>query len=478
MLLDVLDDAHVLLIEAATGQRFTAGYVRELAERVRRWGRGLIFLLPDGTTESACWFLAFLEARFPVLLIDGNLGSAIISGLADRYEPEYLVDPGGKLGGAAVSSQHTSTLEQVERGVWRLRAGGSSLHPDLAVLLTTSGSTGSPKLVRLSAQNVRINAEQIVKSLGITPTDRGVSALPLFYSFGMSLVTSHALVGSPLVVTARSVIEDDFWAEIDQHRVTFLSGVPATFEMLRRLGFGRKPLPHLRALTQAGGRLSLELVRYFHDTMAAMGGQFFVMYGQTEASPRISCLPSGDLPTKLGSVGRSLAGGRLSVRGANAEVLAVGEVGEIFYSGPNVMMGYAEGRGDLALGSTHGPELATGDIGYLDDEGYLFLTGRAKRIAKLAGVRVSLDEIEVLASQQCGACETIAAVDAGERGVALFVTSATEPELASLRRKVARHLGTPPKFIDVRALEQLPRLSSGKVDYAALQRLLPDSVGH
>jgi acyl-CoA synthetase (AMP-forming)/AMP-acid ligase II len=325
--------------------------------------------------------------------------------------------------------------------------------------------------VRHSSSSIRINAEQIVESLGITADDRGVTVLPFHYSFGMSVLTSHAVAGSPVLVTDRSVIEDSFWSDMARFDVSFLPGVPTTYAMLRRLEFERRDLPKLRALIQAGGQLAPDSVGYFHDVMALRGGRFFVMYGQTEAAPRISCLPSERLPEKLGSVGPALAGGELSIRGHDGDELATGEIGEVIHRGPNVMMGYAESWEDLALGDSNSGILATGDLGYLDHEGFLYLTGRSKRICKLAGTRVSLDELERIAIGMVGNGSHLAAVDGGDAGVSIFVEDMDSGSAANLRRGLARQLRIPPKLIRVCTVDAIPLLPNGKMDYAGLKRL-------
>ncbi|GAB3865821.1 hypothetical protein GCM10027610_116700 [Dactylosporangium cerinum] len=181
--------------------------------------------------------------------------------------------------------------------------------------------------------------------------------------------------------------------------MTSLALVPSQYEMLRRLRFDPWRYPSLRTLTQAGGRLRAELVRDFHDRMASAGGRLFVMYGQTEAAPRLTTLPADRLAEKLGSVGPAVPGGRLTVRLEDGtETTEPGVVGEVLYRGPNVMMGYAETAADLARGDEQGGLLETGDLGHLDEEGYLFIDGRLKRFGKVFGVRLNLDDIERLAA--------------------------------------------------------------------------------
>lgn len=453
MLVDNRAGVSTVLFDASTGARVTAGEILAAAEAFRlefRGSRYLALLLCDGSVAAYRDFLALVEARVPVALIDNATDSEALSRLVEAYSPVVMVDP----------AHDGSALPRVTGPVGR---GAQDIHEDLAVLLTTSGSTGSAKFVRLSADNVKTNAEQIVASLGITAEDRAMAALPLHYSYGMSVVTSHALAGSVLVVNRFSVLQREFWASAREHGVTILPGVPQTYSMLHRLRMPPDDVPTLRAMTQAGGRLAPDLVAHFSQIMVDRGGAFFVMYGQTEASPRIACLPPDRLPEKLGSVGVTLVGGRLVAVDEDGE-LPAGEVGEIVYSGPNVMMGYAESRGDLALGDVQGSTLRTGDLGYVDDEGFLFLTGRTKRIAKLAGARVSLDEVEAMVAD----LTHVAAVDAGDAGVAVYTTTSDVVFLSSARRELAHRLHVPPKLLRIEHVEELPLLGNGKVDYRKL----------
>jgi acyl-CoA synthetase (AMP-forming)/AMP-acid ligase II len=201
------------------------------------------------------------------------------------------------------------------------------------------------------------------------------------------------------------------------------------------------------------------------------------MYGQTEASPRIACLPPERLSEKLGSVGPALAGGELSIRGWDGSELGTGEIGEIMYRGPNVMMGYAECRVDLALGHSNGGVLATGDLGYLDEEGYLYLTGRSKRICKLAGARASLDEVERIAAEIVGTEGEVAAVDSGDAGVSIFARDLKGASTASLRQELACRLRVSRKLIGVYLVDAIPLLPNGKIDYVKMERLAGSERG-
>lgn len=462
MLLSVRPGSDVVLVDAATGATVTVEQIVARAAELSGAAtvRGLSFLVGRNTIENVRDFLALLEAGIPVALLDPAVDGDVMGSLTDAYRPDLVIGAEGPEGYA-----------EVLPGVRRSGSPGPVPHPELAVLLTTSGSTGSPKFVRLSAGNVRANAEQISASLGLSGSDRGVTALPLFYSFGMSVITSHAVAGSSVLVTDRGLLDAQFWDDLRTYTVSLLPGVPQSFAMLKRLGFAERELPRLRALLQAGGRLPVDLVDEFDAAMKARGGALYVMYGQTEAAPRIACLPPERLPDKRGSAGVALAGGRL-VATRGDEELAAGEVGEIVYSGPNVMMGYATSRADLALGDVQGTALRTGDLGYVDADGFLFLTGRTKRIAKLAGERVSLDEIEGLAAD----LGPVAAVDAGERGVVVFTTETDESTRAQARRGLARKLRVAVRLIGVEFVDALPTLANGKVDYPELTRLTKEQT--
>ena len=248
------------------------------------------------------------------------------------------------------------------------------LHPDLTLLLSTSGSTGSPKLVRLCAESLLANAESIVEALGIRATDVAATTLPLHYCYGLSVLHSHLLVGASLLLTERSVVDEEFWADVATHSVTTFPGVPHTYDLLERSGFADRDVPSLRYLTQAGGRMAPERVGELVALGRRKGFDLVVMYGQTEATARIAVLPPDLAEVAPGAIGRPVPGGRLSLRPVPG---AEEGTGELVYEGPNVMLGYAETPADLALGRTT-DVLATGDLGRLRPDGLWEVVGRLR----------------------------------------------------------------------------------------------------
>ncbi|HWS33964.1 MAG TPA: AMP-binding protein [Actinoplanes sp.] len=391
------------VVDAATGETLTTDLI-DAAERELPT-ESPVFLAMTTTVQSIATYLAALRAGRPVLLLD----------------PE------------------------IDQTALRQRFTTGEVHPDLALLLTTSGSTGDPKLVRLSRDAVLANAEQVADSLGITGDDVAITTLPLFYSYGLSVLHSHLLRGATVVLERTGIMQKDFWTAVNEHRVTSMAFVPSQYEMLRRLRFDPARYPSVRTLTQAGGRLRTELVTEF----AAKTDRFFVMYGQTEAAPRMACLPFDRLTEKLGSAGVAMPGGTFTI-----------EDGEVVYRGPNVMMGYAETAADLIRGDDQGGVLRTGDLGRLDEDGFLFITGRLKRIAKVFGVRINLDDVER---------EFPVAAVAGDDKLHVFTR---EADTRALRTKISEWLGTHFTGVDVRTIEAVPLLPNGKTDYRALEASL------
>ncbi|MBO2452179.1 AMP-binding protein [Actinomadura barringtoniae] len=442
------------MIDAATGAALSGAALRarvdEAAAALLRAPAGLVMAPTPISVDGIVRYLGAMTAGRPIALLDPGLPADTMSELVTRYEPAVL------LGDTGPDGYRPADLPALGPAWLRERSRGTAPHDDLGLLLATSGSTGSPKLVRLSRDAVVANARSIAAALGIDGDEVAPTSLPLFYSYGLSVLNSHLICGATVVVEATGIVNRSFWAAVNDHGVTSLAGVPAQYEMLRRLrlDFGRHPT--LRTLTQAGGRLRPELVEEFAARMAAVGGRMFVMYGQTEATARMTVLPPDRMADKPASVGPAIPGGELSV---DAD-------GQVIYHGPNVMMGYAENAGDLARGDDLGGTLATGDLGHLDDEGFLCLTGRLKRIGKVFGTRLNLDDVERLAS----GLGTVAAVGADDR-VIVWAEGGTEPACSDTAGALSERLRLHHTGIEVRGIDRLPLLPNGKVDYRALEVL-------
>jgi acyl-CoA synthetase (AMP-forming)/AMP-acid ligase II len=224
-----------------------------------------------------------------------------------------------------------------------------------------------------------------------------ISTLPINYSFGLSILNSHLFVGAKVVMTIESITQRRFWDLFKNFKVTSLSGVPYTFEILKKFKLLNTELPSLKTLTQAGGKLSNNIIEYFTELSSNKGIRFFVMYGQTEATARMSYLPPQYNKEKIGSIGKPIPNGEFQIIDEkNNKIEKSGIEGELVYIGPNVMLGYAECKEDLTLGNINNGRLHTGDIAFFDDNGFFFIVGRIKRFIKIFGNRVNLDELEKL----------------------------------------------------------------------------------
>ncbi len=441
------------------------GY-RELARRVtataKRLGpvRRLVLLAGANRVDTLVVHLAALSAGHPVLLVPGDSDSTI-DALTEAYDPDVV---------ARQDERGHVTLDERRPGT------AHTLHPDLALLLSTSGSTGSPKLVRLSHDNVQSNAASIAGYLGITDTDRAATTLPPHYCYGLSVIHSHLVRGAGLILTDRSVADAGFWEEFRAARGTSLAGVPYTFDLLDRVGFADMELPHLRRVTQAGGRLAPERVARYAEQGRRAGWELFVMYGQTEATARMAYLPPHLAAARPEAVGVAIPGGsfRLAPVDPPTDPDTAGksdadDVGELVYSGPNVMLGYAQGPADLALGRTV-QELRTGDLARRAPDGLYEIVGRRSRFAKICGLRIDPQRVETLLERHGITAFCVADGDALAAAALTDGVGSTSDE-THVRRLVAQECGIPPRAVRVRLVPELPRLVSGKPDHEAVRRL-------
>ncbi|MBA2946113.1 AMP-binding protein [Streptomyces himalayensis] len=428
--------------------RELADRVAEMAARLGHDQRRLVLLAGANSSDALVVYLAALAAGHPVLLVPGDNDGALNSLTAD-YDPDVVVRPGPK-------------------GRWRLderrAVSVHDLHPDLALLLSTSGSTGSPKLVRLSYENLQANAESIATYLGIRDNDRAATTLPMHYCYGLSVINSHLLRGAGLILTDLSVADEGFWDLFRAGRGTTFAGVPYTFDLLDRIGFPDIPLPDLRYITQAGGRLAPDRVGHYAALGRRDGWDLYVMYGQTEATARMAYLPPDLAASRPEAIGVPIPGGAFRLE--PHPDWPGQDTGELVYSGANVMLGYAERPSDLALGRTVG-ELHTGDIAQLAPDGLYEIVGRSSRFAKILGLRIDPQRIEALLRRH----DVTAFVAGADDELVIAVADTDSTDAGRLRRIVTDDCGLPPRAVRVHVVPELPRLATGKPDYEAVRKL-------
>lgn len=399
----------------------------------------LVMLMCSNCVESLSIYLALLRKRCPVILIGSNVENSLVEEMKAVYRPEFLLGDG------------TNVVRLNEH---------EPLHEDLALLLSTSGSTGDRKLVRLSRENLQANCDSIVEYLELNENERPITTLPMEYTYGLSVIHSHLAVGASIVITDLTFFNAKFWELVENLHVTSMAGVPYSYEILfRRLEMDKMELPYLKTMTQAGGHLKPDLQERVGKWAQNTGRRFFVMYGQTEATARMSYLPPDKCLEKIGSIGIPIPGGRIEI-----------EDGELVYYGNNVSMGYAHFREDLALDNQNKGCLKTGDMASKDKDGYFFIEGRKKRFIKLQGKRIGLDRLQDYLQENLHS-DNIVCTGTDDSGVEVWVAHG---ELADCDDKVievfAEKFGIRSRFVTFNAIDEIPRNTSGKIIYAKLMK--------
>lgn len=406
--------------------------------------RSLVLLKASNTYKSLVNYLSCLNTNNPMIIVDRDLDSKLIHNLQKHYKVNLILD-----------EHECINIEDL------LHLSDKSL----ALMLSTSGTTGDPKLVRLSYKNISENSISISEYLNIKPSDIAITTLPMSYSYGLSVINSHLQKQACIVLNSEPIISKKFWTSIGDYNVTTFSGVPFTFEILKRLKYEKLNNSSINYLTQAGGKLNKDTLEYFFRLCKKLGQEFIVMYGQTEASPRISYLPFEDLDTKMGSIGIPIPNGALSISDSEGrDINKPFTEGEISYKGPNVMLGYATSTDDLSLGDTQNGILRTGDIGYFDPDNYFFITGRVKRFIKLFGLRVNLDSIDEWLTMN-----NYDAVSMGDdEHLKIYISRDQEKDKGNMLNQISSLFKINQKYISTVVVDDLPRNKSGKVKYKEL----------
>lgn len=408
-------------------------------------GRKLILLQADNDLYTLVIYLAALQASHVLMLVESKLSQDKLEQLIESYQPNLLIT------GQSIQCLSEKPIIMAE---------------ELALLLSTSGSTGSPKQVALSQQNLQANADSICAYLPIKSTGKTITSLPFAYSYGLSVINSHLNAGACIVLNQAPVTAREFWQCFEQEQITSIAGVPHSWQMLLRLGITKKNWPHLSYITQAGGKLDTDTAKQLVDYAQAHNILFYIMYGQTEATARMAYLSPEKVVTKADSIGQAIPGGKLALKStdggwidkANAE-------GELYYQGQNVMLGYAETQANLAEFKPL-EWLATGDLAHRDNDGDFKITGRSKRIIKPFGQRVNLDEVEQKLSTR--GYQALCVGNDSQLQVAIVDCENTD----ALKTELSQWLQLHPSAITVMQVDKVPVNANGKRDYQQLAQML------
>lgn len=426
---------------------------KKIAENV--CSRSLVFLVCKNCIECVAGYIGFMQKRAVVVLINGNTEKGLFSKLKETYKPQYIWCPND-------FSEEQSEYVFDEYKLINCNQEPVELYEELAVLITTSGSTGSPKFVRQSYKNIQANTQSIVEYLSIKESDKVITTLPMSYTYGLSIIQSHLMAGAEIVLTEKTFFDRGFWNFFKEKEITTFGAVPYTYQMLDKLRFLRMDLPSLKYVTQAGGRLGDELHYKFASELESKGKSLVVMYGATEATARMSYVPVEKTVEKAGSVGVAIPGGRFELRDVDGrEITETNVVGELVYYGDNVCLGYAESRADLNLGDEWKGRLETGDMALKDKDGYYFIVGRKKRFLKIYGNRVNLVEMEELLANNGYECAC-----KGEDDKMFIYT--TSNDLLGVVNYISEKTGLNRVAFNAIHIDEIPRNSSGKIMYSEL----------
>ena len=453
-------------IEDEYGSSLSYGDLEHLSERFADavGKRCLVIILCENVIGSLVGYVASIQNRIVPMLLSASLEKELLDRLISIYHPDYLWIP----------TDQKSDFDRLEcvaefcdyslmRTVFQDKY---ALFDELALLLTTSGSTGSPKFVRQSYENILANTESIVEYLHLDDSERPITTLPMNYTYGLSIINTHLYVGATLLVTTKGLMQKEFWTFFKEKNATSFGGVPYTYEMLERLRFFRMDLPSLRTMTQAGGKILPELHEKFAKHAEETGRSFVVMYGQCEATARMGYLPPEYAVEKKGSMGVAIPGGAFRLLDTDGSVVdKPHQTGELVYEGKNVTLGYAECGEDLIKGDERHGVLVTGDMAQFDEDGFYYIVGRKKRFLKIFGNRVNLDEMDRLLKARF---DTDIACGGVDDRMFIFITD--DGLVDDIRSYAADKTGLNPSAFQVRVIDEIPKTEAGKVKYVELEK--------
>ncbi len=427
--------------------------------------RCVIFCLCESCAGSLVGYLAFENNRQVPLLLSANLDTELRSNLEATYTPSYYWVSESKkaeMAGEEVYSAYGYVLLKTQYEPY-------PLNENLSMLLTTSGSTGSPKLVRHKYGNLEANAENVAKVFGWTSDEVGICDLPMNYTMGLNVINSHLFAGASVLMVKANLMDPDFWEFIKVNGGTSFCGVPFSYEIMRRIGFDKMDLPKLRTLAEGGGKLTDRMFKWAAAYAKANGKRFCATFGTSETSARMAFLDPSLATEKIGSIGKAIPNGELFLidEVKNEDGTSTGELG---YRGPNVTMGYAVCREDLTKGDEFCGEYHTGDIAKRDAEGYYYIIGRKGRFLKLFGLRVSLDETERILKTWHPDVEFVCTGD--DKRMTIFTTSKEirEEIVPFISEKTHLHHSA----FKVVSVDEIPRNEYGKVKFSMLEESAKD----
>ena len=447
----------------AQGRQLAYGELRAFAERAKHLmpARSLFFLLVENNVGGVAWTIGNICVGNVPLILNAHLDDQLYKTLYEIYQPPFVCVPDSMAG------RYPYKIIISYYGYTFMGTGNDAclMNKELSHLLPTSGSTGSPKLVRHKYENIEAAALNISTFFELTDKDRPLMVLPLYYTMGLSIVFSHLYVGATVLITNQSMTDRGFWQFIKEQRATSFTGVPYSFEILNLMRFFRMDLPDLTLLTQGGGRMPKELNLKFAEYCRDNGKKWIATYGQSECTARMAWLPPKWALEKVGSIGIAVPNAELSLIDMDGNPITTPNTeGEMCYRGKNVTMGYARSREDLLLGDERHGFIRTGDLAYFDEDGCYYIVGRMGRFLKLFGMRVGLDECERIIKGKFPNLDC-ACVGTDEK---MLVYLTDEKYKVQVKEELVSRLKLVATSFEVRIINEIHKNEAGKILYVKL----------
>lgn len=444
------------------GKEYTYGDLVEFCDYFGRLvpERNVIFILCRNVYAAVAAHVACIENRIVPLMLSAQMDHELLENLIQLYQPRYLWLP--------VENESRYPVVSVREG-YKLVQTEYAAYPvneELAMLLATSGSTGSPKLVRHSYRNLASNARNVADVFGFSSKERAMIDLPLHYTMGLNVACSNLYAGGALMMTTRSILEKGYWDFFHKAQITNMCGVPYSYEMLSRMKFFGQDHPSLRIIAEGGGKLTDDLFHRIAEYASHYGKRFYATFGTSETTARLAFLEPEMAARKTGSIGKAIPGGRLFLTDDDGNEMKDREgTGELVYAGPNVTLGYAQCREDLCKGDEFQGVYHTGDLARRDQEGFYYIEGRKSRFLKLFGHRVGLDEAErIIKAQYHMEC----ACAGDDKHMHIYITKKGYAE--EVRHFISVKTGIQISAFRVMELDGILKNESGKVLYQALPK--------
>ena len=424
----------------------------------------LVLLLNDNSIESVMLYVLLMKSKnVCLMLIENSTYEKSISEIHKNYQHDYIILPKEKFKffnngfNALTEIGHFIVLKNKKNKI-------KNINKHHKLLLTTSGSLGTSKFVSLSIKNLKFNSIQIVDYLNIKNNDNVVTTMPMSYSYMLSIINTHLETGATIFINQNSIFQREFWDYFKEKKINSFSGVPYHFQILEKNNFKFLETNYLKYITCAGGSLDQKIIKKIHNFCIKEKVQFYSMYGQTEASPRISYLPYNNLKEKPLSIGRGLKGTKIWLEDENGKkIKTANKIGELVCAGKNVSNGYCNSRKDLTKIIKKNKFLKTGDLAYYDEDKFFFICGRKSRIAKIFGIRINLDELE---KKMYNEYKRVICKSEGNKIYFFVKNKINKKKLMEVAEKITMQNRS---AFEIIILNKFPTTNSGKIKYSSLK---------